>query len=323
VRSQIQADLGQFPLFNFWGPNTSNASTQWIADSAKWMEERYNPTLTLVYLPHLDYCLQRFGSDFEKVNKDLAEIDGICADLINYYEDRNAQVMVLSEYGITNVSKPVHLNRILREQGLLAIREEMGRELLDAGASIAFAVADHQMAHVYVNDLTYIPKVRDLLEATEGVAKVLDEDEKQTYHLSHERSGELIAIAQPHAWFTYYYWLDERRAPDFAKTVDIHRKPGYDPVELFLNPQIAFPKVKVGLKLLQKQLGWRYLMDVIPLDASLVRGSHGCLPISSDQSPVCITHQTELIDSTTIEAQDICSLMLQHLTANGNVKLFD
>jgi predicted AlkP superfamily pyrophosphatase or phosphodiesterase len=323
VRSQIQADLGQFPLFNFWGPNTSNASTQWIADSAKWMEERYNPTLTLVYLPHLDYCLQRFGSDFEKVNKDLAEIDGICADLINYYEDRNAQVMVLSEYGITNVSKPVHLNRILREQGLLAIREEMGRELLDAGASIAFAVADHQMAHVYVNDLTYIPKVRDLLEATEGVAKVLDEDEKQAYHLNHKRSGELIAIAQPHAWFTYYYWLDERRAPDFAKTVDIHRKPGYDPVELFLNPQIAFPKVKVGLKLLQKQLGWRYLMDVIPLDASLVRGSHGCLPISSDQSPVCITHQTELIDSTTIEAQDICSLMLQHLTANGNVKLFD
>jgi predicted AlkP superfamily pyrophosphatase or phosphodiesterase len=313
VRSQVQGKLGQFPLFNFWGPNTSIASTQWIAESAKWTEERYNPTLTLVYLPHLDYCLQRFGSDFEKIGKDLAEIDAVCADLINYYEDRNAHVIVLSEYGITNVSKPVHLNRILREQGLLTVREEMGRELLDAGASIAFAVADHQIAHVYVNDPDYLPKVRDLLEATDGVAKVLEGDEKQTYHLDGERSGELIAIAQSDAWFTYYYWLDDNRAPDFARTVDIHRKPGYDPVELLVDPKISLPKLKVASKLLKKQLGFRYLMDVISLDASLIKGSHGCLPISATESPVWISKKINTLQASTIEATDVCSLILQHL----------
>jgi predicted AlkP superfamily pyrophosphatase or phosphodiesterase len=315
VRSLLQENLGRFPLFNFWGPNTSIASTQWIADSAKWMEERYNPTLTLVYLPHLDYCLQRFGNDFEKISKDLAEIDAICADLIKYYEERNAQVIVLSEYGITNVSKPVHLNRILREHGLLTVREEMGRELLDAGASIAFAVADHQIAHVYVNDPAYIPKVRDIIEAADGVAKVLEGDEKQTYHLDSERSGELIAIASSDAWFTYYYWLDDNCAPDFAKTVDIHRKPGYDPVELFIDPQLKFPQLKVATKLLKKQLGFRYLMNLISLDASLVKGSHGSFPISPLESPVCIT-KTDLNNSSTIEATDICSLILRHL--NGH-----
>ncbi|NJK49401.1 alkaline phosphatase family protein [Candidatus Gracilibacteria bacterium] len=315
VRSPIQANLGQFPLFNFWGPNTSIASTQWIANSAKWIEDRYNPTLTLVYLPHLDYCLQRFGTEFKKIDKDLAEIDAVCADLINYYEDRNAQIILLSEYGITNVSKPVHLNRLLRENGLLTVREEMGRELLDAEASIAFAVADHQIAHVYVNDSAYIGKVRDLLESADGVAKVLEEDEKQTYHLDCDRSGELIAIASKDAWFTYYYWLDDRCAPDFARTVDIHRKPGYDPVELFIDPQLKFPKLKVASKLLKKQLGFRYLMDVISLDATLVKGSHGCFPISSAESPVCIT-KNDFLNSSLIEATDICSLILRHLNSN-------
>ena len=313
VRSPIQSQLGQFPLFNFWGPNTSITSSQWIADSAKWIEQRYSPTLTLVYLPHLDYCLQRFGSDIEQVKKDLLEIDAVCQDLIDCYEARNAQVIVLSEYGITNVSKPIHLNRMLRQNGLLAVREELGRELLDAGVSIAFAVADHQIAHIYVNDPVYIPKVRSFIESTDGVAKVLEGEEKQAYHLNHSRAGELIALASSDAWFTYYYWLDNRRAPDFATTVDIHRKPGYDPVELFLNPKLKFPRVKVALKLLKKQLGFRYLMDVIPLDASLVRGSHGCFPLSSTESPLCITRQTELLDANTIEATDVCSLMLRHL----------
>jgi predicted AlkP superfamily pyrophosphatase or phosphodiesterase len=251
------------------------------------------------------------------ITLDLVEIDAVCADLINYYEKRNAQIILLSEYGITNVSKPVHLNRLLRENGLLAVREEMGRELLDAGASIAFAVADHQIAHVYVNDSAYIEKVRYLLETTDGVAKVLEGDEKKTYHLDSKRSGELIAIASSDAWFTYYYWLDNKCAPDFAKTVDIHRKPGYDPVELFIDPKISFPKLKIASKLLKKQLGFRYLMDVISLDASLVKGSHGCLPISSTESPVCIT-QTNFLNSSTIEATDICSLILQHLISNNS-----
>ena len=315
LRSQLQAELGQFPLFNFWGPNTSIRATQWIAESAKWVEQRYSPTLSLVYLPHLDYCLQRLGPDQNLVARDLQEIDAICGDLIYYYEARGAQVLVLSEYGITSVSKPVHLNRMLRENGLLTVREELGRELLDAGASKAFAVADHQIAHVYVNDPVYIPKVRSLLEETEGVADVLDEAQKPAYHLDHPRSGELIAIAEPDAWFTYYYWLDDSRAPDFARTVDIHRKPGYDPVELFLDPQIPFSKAKVGSILLKKQLGFRYLMDVIGLDASLVRGSHGSIT-SADAGPLFITQQSHLLDDTTaLEATDVYGLILRHLKA--------
>lgn len=310
--------LGQFPLFNFWGPNTSIASTQWIASSAHWFEEHYNPTLTLVYLPHLDYCLQKFGCDINKVAKDLQEIDAVCADLIQFYEGRGAQVIVLSEYGITSVSKPIHINRILREKGLLSIREELGRELIDPGASKAFAVADHQIAHVYVNDPHYISKVRSLLENIDGVDYVLDDTNKSAYNLVNPRSGELIAIAQPDAWFTYYYWLDDKRAPDFARTVDIHRKPGYDPVELFIDPKIKFPQLKIGLKLLKKQLGFRYLMDVIPLDASLVRGSHGCIPPSTANAPLLISQQSHLLDSKSIPAVDVCQLILKHLLEESN-----
>ncbi|BAY99667.1 type I phosphodiesterase/nucleotide pyrophosphatase [Tolypothrix tenuis PCC 7101] len=314
IRESIQSDLGQFPLFNFWGPNTSIVSSQWIANSAKWVEEHYSPTLTLVYLPHLDYCLQKFGQDKQQIQKDLQEIDAVCGDLINYYQARNTQVIILSEYGITPVSQAVDLNRILRKHGLIAVREELGRELLDPGASIAFAVADHQVAHVYVNDAAYIPKVRDLLESTAGVAQVLDEEGKKAYHLNHPRSGELVAIAQSDAWFTYYYWLDDAKAPDFARTVDIHRKPGYDPVELFLDPQLKFPQLKIASKLLQKKLGFRYLMDVIPLDASLVRGSHACVTTSPSEGPMFISHQTHLMNQDVIPATDVCSLILQHLT---------
>jgi len=313
LRSQLQTELGQFPLFNFWGPNTSIRSTQWIANSAKWVEDRYSPTLTLVYLPHLDYCLQKYGAEESLVAKDLQEIDAICRDLIQFYEARGTQVMVVSEYGITSVSQPVHLNRVLRENNLLAVREELGRELLDPGASIAFAVADHQIAHIYVNDPAYIPKVRALLEATEGVERVLDDVDKSAYHLDHPRSGELIAIANSKAWFTYYYWLEDSQAPDFARTVDIHRKPGYDPVELFLDPQIKFPQAKLGLTLFKKQLGFRYLMDVIPLDGSLVGGCHGnCTELS--ESPLLITQQSDLLKyRTVLEPTEVFWLMLQHL----------
>ncbi|MDY6896562.1 MAG: alkaline phosphatase family protein [Cyanobacteriota bacterium] len=312
-RDQLQAKFGQFPLFNFWGPTASIESTRWIANSSKWVEEKCSPNLTLIYLPHLDYCLQKFGPDQDKIANELQEVDAVCGDLINFYEQRGASVIVLSEYGITSVSQPIHINRLLRSKGLLAIREEEGRELLDAGASKAFAVADHQIAHVYVNDKDYIPQVRSLLEQAEGIDYVLDENSKSDYGLNHSRSGELVAVAKSNAWFTYYYWLDDKRAPDFARTVDIHRKPGYDPVELFVDPKIKFPKLKVGSKLLKKKLGFRYLMDVIPLDASLVKGSHGCIPPTPDMGPLLISQQSELINSESIKATDVCGLILQHL----------
>lgn len=138
--------------------------------------------------------------------------------------------------------------------------------------------------------------------------------------MNHSRSGELVAVAKPDAWFTYYYWLDDKNAPDFARTVDIHRKPGYDPVELFVDPQIKFPKLKIGSKLLQKKLGFRYLMDVIPMDASLVKGSHGCIPPTPDVAPLFITKKTDLLNSESIKPTDVCGLILQHLEMRSKVR---
>jgi predicted AlkP superfamily pyrophosphatase or phosphodiesterase len=309
LRPKLQTELGQFPLFKFWGPATTIESSQWIANSAKWIETNFSPTLSLVYLPHLDYCAQKLGSS---PAKDLQEIDAVVGDLIEFYQAREIQVMVLSEYGITPVSQPVHLNRVLRSAGLLQVREELGLELLDAGASQAFAVADHQIAHVYVNNPAVLSQVKTLLEKTPGVERVLDEEGKQDYHLNHERSGELVVIAKPEAWFTYYYWLDDSKAPDFARTVDIHRKPGYDPVELFFDPQIQFPKLKVAQTLLKRKLGMRSLMDLTPLDAELVRGSHGHLPSSVNDRPLVIT-QTDLLENSSISSLEICGLILNHL----------
>ena len=282
LRDELQAALGTFPLFDFWGPRTSIASTRWIAEASKMVETKFNPTLTLIYLPHLDYNLQRIGPSAPAALNDVCEVDDVCGDLIAFYEGRGAAVVVLSEYGIRDVSRPVHVNRVLREHGLVSVRDERGRELLDAGASVAFAVADHQVAHIYVNDPSRLAAVRTIVESMPGVERVLDARGKDEWHIGHPRSGELVAIASPDAWFTYYYWLDDARAADFARTVEIHRKPGYDPVELFLDPAITLPALTVGWKLARRKLGFRTLLDVIPLDATLVKGSHGRRPAPGD-----------------------------------------
>ena len=313
LRDWLNCELGEFPLFNFWGPNTSVKSSQWIADAAKQVELKYSPTLTLVYLPHLDYCLQKLGTCSSAIASDLREIDRICQELIEFYEAKGAKVIVLSEYGITEVSVPIHLNRQFRQEGLITVREEQGGEILIPGASKAFAVADHQIAHVYINDPSCLSQVRNILENTPGIELILDETGKRKYHLNHPRSGELVAIARPDAWFTYYYWLDDRRAPDFARTVDIHRKPGYDPVELFVDPRLKLPQAKVASTLLKKKLGFRYLMDVIPLDASLVKGSHGHITTSLERSPLLITQQQNLIEREKIDAKDVFQVILNHL----------
>ncbi len=313
LRHELQNHLGTFPLFQFWGPGASIRSSQWIANAAKHVEQKFSPTLTLVYLPHLDYDLQRFGPSNPAVAKALSEIDQLAADLIAYYEARDAQVVLLSEYGIADVATPVHLNRVLREHGLLTVREELGRELLDPGASAAFAVADHQIAHIYVNDPACAAEVRELLMSTPGVDLVLDQFGKHEHRIAHDRAGDLVAISDPGAWFTYYYWLDDERAPDFARTVDIHRKPGYDPAELFLDPALRCPKLKLGWKLAQKKLGFRYLIDVVPLDATLVRGSHGRLIENSHDGPVLLTANAELLDSPTLDATQVCRLLLAHV----------
>ncbi|QKZ15280.1 alkaline phosphatase family protein [Spirosoma sp. KUDC1026] len=291
LRDRLQKELGTFPLFQFWGPATTIASSRWIADASMLVDKWHNPTLTLIYLPHLDYCLQKVGQEANKNAKDLREIDDVCRDLIEHYEKQGAEVIILSEYGITNVSKPIHLNRILREAGMIRYREERGLELFDAGASPAFSVADHQIAHVYINDPKVYNQVRAILEKTPGIELILDKEQQKQYHINHERSGDFVVMADADSWFTYYYWLDDARAPDFARLVAIHQKPGYDPAEMFMDQTNPFIKLKAGYKLARKKLGFRYLMNIISLDATLVKGSHGRVGTAPEYHPVFVSSQ--------------------------------
>ena len=310
LRDELQEALGTFPLFNFWGPNANIKSTQWIADASIWVDKKYKPTLNLIYLPHLDYCLQKFGVDFTKISKELLEIDRVVQQLIEYFESTNAHIILLSEYGINNVSEPIHINRILRAHDCLAIREERGLELLDAGASKAFAVSDHQIAHIYVKNSADKKEVKKILEAIPGVAKVLDSKEIESHHLNHERTGDFVLIADTDKWFTYYYWLNDEKAPDFARCVDIFKKPGYDPVEMFMDPKNPLIKLRAGYKLARKLTGFRYLMDVIPLDATLVKGSHGSPFCDKRFYPVFISNQTT---KSELEPTDVYKLILNSI----------
>ena len=310
VRHEIKRDLGEFPFATFWGPvagvnspqGPPQAASSWIAKAARWVEEKFHPTLNLIYLPHLDYSLQRLGPAHPGLSPDLRAVDALVGELLDFFAQRGVEVMLLSEYGITAVDRPVHLNRLFREQGWLAIRPELGLELLDCGASRVFAVADHQVAHIYLKDRSLEAAVRKLVANQPGVAAVLGASEKRACGLDHERAGDLIAVAQENAWFTYYYWMDDALAPDFARTVDIHRKPGYDPVELFLDPKLQWPKLHIARRLLQKKLGFRMLMDVIPLDATLVKGSHGVRPVSELDWPVLIPTEPHLLPESKIES---------------------
>jgi len=317
LRDELQQRLGQFPLFRFWGPGADIVSSQWIGRCALDVFERSRPTLTLVYLPHLDYNLQRLGPDHPQIAKDVAAVDQICGELIDSAQRAGARTVVLSEYGITPVSNPVHINRALRQAGYIQIREELGREILDAGASRAFAMADHQIAHIYVSDPALVAQVKTLVESLPGVERVLDEAGKREYGLDHSRSGELVAISRGDSWFTYYYFLDEARAPDFARTVDIHRKPGYDPVELFIDPQLRAAKARIAWRLAQKILGFRYMMDVISLDAGLVKGSHGRPTDQPEHGPLFISSEAEFVSEGPIAATAVKGLILDHVFASS------
>ncbi|HLJ12491.1 MAG TPA: alkaline phosphatase family protein [Planctomycetaceae bacterium] len=293
LRDKLQEKLGVFPLPRFWGPLADIASTKWIVAATREVLREHQPSLTLVYLPHLDYNLQRLGPDDPRIGRDIEQVDKEAGRLIEAARAAGAEVVVVSEYAITRVDRPVHINRLLRSEGYLAVRREpLGWESLDCGASRAFAVADHQVAHVYVRRPEDASKVAALLRKADGIDQVLDRQGQREFGLDHDRTGELVAVAAPGAWFTYYFWLDDRLAPDYARTIDIHRKPGYDPAELMIDPALKMPKLRVGLRLAQKLLGFRYYMDVIGLDASVVKGSHGRLPAvgkETSEGPVFVS----------------------------------
>jgi predicted AlkP superfamily pyrophosphatase or phosphodiesterase len=309
LKQTLDAELGTFPLFHFWGPTADLRSSRWIARAAALVIERHRPTLTLVYLPHLDYDFQRHGPGFEGAGEALRAIDGLAGELIDLALARDMQVLVLSEYGISPVRASVSINRALRREGFLSVQDALGRELLDAGASRAFAVCDHQVAHVYVRHAADVDPVRRCIEALDGVERVLDREGQASFSLDHPRSGELVAISRKDRWFDYYYWLDERKAPDFAPTVDIHRKPGYDPAELFLDPDKSLVRLRILGKLARKALGFRTLMDVIPTRSDLVRGSHGRLPDTPAEGPVLIS-SSRRAQASRFACTEIADLML-------------
>ena len=288
LRFSLKKDLWDFPFGAFWGPYAGLDASQWIADAARWIEHHEKPDLNLVYLPHLDYDLQRHGPESPEADAARAEIDKLVGRLADDLERSGVEVTLLSEYGITAVDRAVCLNRLFRAKGWLAIKDELGGEILDTFHSLAFAVCDHQVAHVYVRDPALLGEVRALLEVTPGVGRVLDVAAQKAEGLWHARSGEYLVEADARSWFAYTYWEDDARAPDFARTVDIHRKPGYDPCELLIDRAARFPMLRVLWFLLRKKLGFRALLRLTPLDPQLIRGSHGRVPEDSLDWPVLI-----------------------------------
>lgn len=291
--AELEKEFGSFPFFTFWGPKAGLPCTQWIAEAAGRVLKEYRPDLTLVYLPHLDYDPQRWGPGGSDMPRLVNELDQACAPLLDAASARGARVWVVSEYGHVDVERPVYLNRLLRQNGFLQVRKGPFGEAIDFFESRAFAVVDHQVAHVYVKAGEDRPRVRDLIGQFSGVSRVFMDEERKQIDLQHERAGDLVVLSEPRSWFAYPYWLDERDAPDYARTVDIHRKPGYDPCELLVDNQIRFPGLKLGWRFLQKKLGFRTLFDVIPLDAGLIKGSHGLVSCDPADGPLWIHDRPE------------------------------
>ncbi len=311
LAERLEREHGTFPFHTFWGPSAGLPCTQWIGRAAASVVEDDRPELTLVYMPHLDYDPQRFGPSGSDMLRLVAELDAACAPILDAARTTGARVWVVSEYGHCDVSRPVYMNRMLRQAGLLAVRPGPFGEILDTFGSRAFAVCDHQLAHVYVRDPADIARTAEIMAAEPGVARALVGDARSEYGLDHPRSGEVVVLSEPDAWFAYPFWLDDRLAPDYARTVDIHRKPGYDPCELLFDPRLAWPRGRVAARLLRKKLGFRTLFDVIPLDASLVKGSHGLPAADPLDRPVLIGDGPAPVDS--LQTTDVRDLVLAAL----------
>ena len=310
LHDELTAMLGAFPLFQYWGPTAGIASSRWITGAARHVEAAHHPDLSLVYVPHLDYDLQRHDPHGPQAIKAAAVLDEVLRPLLDEARAAGVTVVALSEYGITPVQRPVHINRALRRAGLLEVFTQAGMEYLDPWASRAFAVADHQIAHVYIADPADTDRVCGVLASIGGVADVLGPVGKKEHGLDHPRSGDLVAVAAPEAWFTYCHWLDDVRAPDFARTVDIHRKPGYDPAELHFDHTRRLVRLRAAAALARRRIGLRATLNVVSLDPSRVRGSHGRLPSDQHDAPVFVCSDQSAATAV-IAAADVKALLLR------------
>ncbi len=291
---ELRDALGHFPLMHFWGPMANIKSTDWIVDSAVVAAKKYQPKFSYVYLPHLDYASQKFGPNSPQAIAALGEMDVAIGRLIDGYAAAGMNEttwLVASEYVVNEVNEVGYPNRLLREAGLLSLDvDDEGREQLNVATSKAWAMVDHQFAHVFVKDAADITRVAEALQADPAVERVFVGSERASVGLDHPRSGEVVLLAKPNAWFAYYWWLDDAKAPSYARTVDIHRKPGYDPVELY----IEMPA------------------KAIPLDATLVKGSHGYPADDVQRHGVLISSDASVLPSGAVRDVDVAAIVLTH-----------
>lgn len=310
LHDELTDKFGTFPLFHFWGPGADLVSSQWIIDATRHILGTRHPDLALCYLPHLDYDLQRYGPDDPRSHRAAAELDRAMAPSWTTPAARAAPSSPSPNTASPASTGPSTSTGPCAAAGLLEVHTQDGMEYLDPMASRAFAVADHQLAHIYVRRPEDLEVTREALRDVQGIEQLLDDEGKKAHGLDHPRSGELVAVADPDAWFTYYYWLDDARAPDFAQLVEIHRKPGYDPVELFLDPQDPYVRVKAAAAVARKKLGMRYRMAVVPLDPSPIRGSHGRLPQSDEEGPLILCSTPHAFTGP-VRATEVKSLLLK------------
>lgn len=295
---ELRDSLGHFPLQHFWGPLANIKSTAWIVDSAVVAVEKFKPNFFYLYLPHLDYAAQKSGPDSEAASQAVVDLDEVIGRLAEGFTQAYAgdvRWLAVSEYVITPVDHVTYPNRVLREAGLLQVSEQPDGEHLDFAASSAWALVDHQFSHVFVKnrDPEVIARVAQLFRGVDGIAEVLEGTERAKYALEHERAGDVILISTANSWQAYYWWTDDARAPGYARTVDIHRKPGYDPVELHFD----------------------FATKSIPLDATLIRGSHGA-PVNDDsQRGILLASQPGMIGESSVLDTDICSLVLRQFAS--------
>ena len=291
----LRDTFGHFPLMNFWGPFANIKSSAWIADSAAYAMQQFQPNFFYIYLPNLDYAAQKSGPDSAAAQaaiKDLDDVIGKLAAAGNAaYQGKNIVWLVASEYVITPVDHVTFPNRMLREAGLLTTKDDGAGELIDFASTPAWALVDHQFSHVFVNgsDEETISRVANLFRGQAGIAEVLSGRARQKYALDHQRAGDVVLISTANSWQAYYYWEDDARAPKFARTVDIHNKPGYDPVELHFD----------------------FATKSIPLDATLVKGSHGAPAATDAQRGILLSSQRGMFVERPLADTDICDLVLR------------
>ncbi|MBX7168882.1 MAG: alkaline phosphatase family protein [Pirellulales bacterium] len=290
---QLRDQLEHFPLWHFWGPQANVASSRWIAESAVIAAQRFQPHFFYIYLPHLDYAAQKHGPDSPEAQQALGELDAVLAPLVAgieaAYSPAQPLWLVASEYAIVPVEHVSYPNRVLRNAGLLRVRDAGAGELIDLATTPAWCLADHQLGHVYVADTADVERVAALFRGQPGIAEVLVGRERGKYDVDHPRSGEVVLISTPQSWQAYYYWLDDARAPAFARLVDIHQKPGYDPVELHLD----------------------LTTHSIPLDATLIRGSHGAPARTNEQRGIIISSQRGTLVGHALADTDVFDLVLR------------